>query len=63
MPDISMCLNENCSLKDGCYRFNAKPSEYSQSYELFEERNKEKCFIPLFEKDNTLVNFKVNGQQ
>lgn len=28
MPDISMCLNNDCSIKDSCYRFKAIPSDY-----------------------------------
>lgn len=31
MPDISMCQEEQCELKNNCYRFLAKPSYY-QSY-------------------------------
>lgn len=32
MADITMCKDENCPLKEKCYRFKAKPSEYWQSY-------------------------------
>ena len=32
MPDVSMCSGENCPLKNSCYRFTAKPSEYRQAY-------------------------------
>lgn len=35
MPDISMCANKDCPLKENCYRFTAKPSEY-QSYAEFQ---------------------------
>lgn len=31
MPDIAMCSGDGCPLKEKCYRFTAKPSEY-QSY-------------------------------
>lgn len=31
MPDITMCQNEECPLKDKCYRHEAKPDEM-QSY-------------------------------
>lgn len=31
MPDITMCSGEECALKESCYRFTAKASEY-QSY-------------------------------
>ena len=36
MPDISMCSNQFCPLKEKCYRFNAKPNEFRQSYGMFE---------------------------
>lgn len=35
MPDISMCINKKCPMKNNCYRFTAKPNEYSQSYSDF----------------------------
>jgi hypothetical protein len=38
MPDISMCKNIHCPLKETCYRFTAKPSEYIQSYSDFAPR-------------------------
>ena len=31
MADISMCEGNGCEVKNTCYRFTAKPSEY-QSY-------------------------------
>lgn len=35
MPDISMCKNEQCPLKESCYRFKATPCEFRQTYGLF----------------------------
>ena len=35
MPDISMCDNEQCPLKETCYRFTATPSEFRQAYAKF----------------------------
>jgi hypothetical protein len=37
MPDISMCKGETdkgfiCPMRDTCYRYTAKPSEYMQTY-------------------------------
>lgn len=40
MPDISMCLNEDCPRKYGCYRYCAIPSPY-QSVCRFEPRDGE----------------------
>ena len=36
MPDIALCTNELCPLRNECYRALAKPSEYLQSYSRFE---------------------------
>jgi len=36
MPDISMCVNKDCPLKDSCYRFTAIPDEIMQSYSEFQ---------------------------
>lgn len=35
MPDIEMCTNHECPLKETRYRYKAKPSEYAQSYALY----------------------------
>jgi len=35
MPDISMCMNDNCPLSTTCYRSSdsgTKPSEFMQTY-------------------------------
>ena len=32
MPDISLCKGINCNIKDNCYRFKAKPSEFRQTW-------------------------------
>lgn len=34
MPDISMCKNKECTLKERCYRYRAVPSNI-QSYTYF----------------------------
>lgn len=31
MPDITMCSGKGCPIKDGCYRYYTKPSQW-QSY-------------------------------
>lgn len=31
MPDITMCNNNKCPMRENCYRFKAEPSDY-QSY-------------------------------
>lgn len=42
MPDISMCKSKLCPLKDSCYRYTAKPSDW-QSYADFAPDDKGKC--------------------
>lgn len=39
MPDISMCANKNCPLKNKCYRFLAIPDPLWQSYIDFKPVN------------------------
>ena len=34
MPDISMCRNRECVMRETCFRYRAVPSEY-QSYGRF----------------------------
>jgi len=42
MPDISMCLNDECHLAKECYRHEAKPSEW-QSYSCFHPDESGEC--------------------
>lgn len=35
MPDITMCCNYDCPLKEKCYRYRAIPDEYWQSFAMF----------------------------
>jgi hypothetical protein len=44
MPDITMCKNNNCPMKNDCYRYTAIPNAY-QSYSLFEFDKKCDYFI------------------
>lgn len=32
MPDIAKCAGTDCPVKEKCFRFTAKPSEFRQSY-------------------------------
>jgi hypothetical protein len=43
MPDITMCSGKDCPLKETCYRYTAKPSEYRQSYFLSPPNKGKKC--------------------
>ena len=43
MPDISLCKNNNCTLRVNCFRFLAEPNEYRQSYGSFEPNENNEC--------------------
>jgi histone deacetylase complex regulatory component SIN3 len=43
MPDISMCRNKECTLKENCYRFTAKAEELWQTYSEFTQYKDGKC--------------------
>lgn len=54
MPDISMCSNNECTIKDSCYRHKAKPDSMWQSYSMFHQSPDESCiyYIPnVYVKD------------
>jgi len=36
MPDLTKCTNENCSLKETCFRWSSEAKERNQSYQKFE---------------------------
>lgn len=51
MPDISMCQNHNCKMKEDCYRYKVAPNDYWQSYTNF-----------MYEIDNCFIPFKRSSQ-
>lgn len=42
MPDITMCANKDCSVRELCYRYRAIPSDY-QSISIFEPDDNGLC--------------------
>ena len=40
-PDISMCKNKTCPLRNTCYRFIAKPNPWAQTYSDFRWKSEE----------------------
>lgn len=57
MPDICMCQDNTCPLKDTCYRFLATPTPGWQAYFAEKVRNGEKCeyFWPVNSRMNTTL--------
>lgn len=55
MADITMCDDNNCPLRESCYRFNAPVNEWRQSYfaESPNKNNDDKCPEYWFRKDDT----------
>jgi hypothetical protein len=43
MPDIAMCSNHECPLRENCYRHMAEPNKYGQSYTRFKPNEKGEC--------------------
>ena len=57
MPDFSKCSNEDCELREKCYRFTCIPNPFKQSYirfeptkltELLGSKNKQEIFCNYF---------------
>lgn len=56
MPDISMCENTKCYVKDKCYRYTAIPSEYWQAFSTFDyDDSQGSCFIDNKHKRNNII--------
>lgn len=49
MPDISMCANQVCPLFQKCYRAQAEPNPWRQSYSEFKPNENGECdyFSPI----------------
>lgn len=41
MPDITMCTNSSCQVKEACYRWIAIPNSHWQSYASFDGPNED----------------------
>lgn len=53
MPDISMCKNKTCVLRDNCYRSTAIPNPIMQMYNTFQPyKDREGNWECDFYKDN-----------
>ena len=52
MPDISLCLNDECPFRKTCYRHEADPNEFYQSYHPYAPGVDGICedYLPLPEK-------------
>lgn len=48
MPDITMCMTKDCPKKETCYRAQATPDKYMQSYSDFKEVCNEKVGYGYF---------------
>jgi len=64
MPDIAMCNDYSCPDFDRCYRAQAKPSEYRQSYFSGSPRSMDGCqyLWPLEETDENRTPTKIKPQ-
>ena len=51
MVDISMCLNEDCPIKETCYRYKATANPYRQAYMDFKYDNGCEDYV-VWEADN-----------
>ena len=57
MPDIAMCEDQDCTLKETCYRFKAIPSYY-QSYADFKQEEDGTCeyHMQIYKDDKLKTN-------
>lgn len=51
LPDISMCLNKKCPMKDKCYRYKTESNMRWQTYSDFNYEKDPTCFLPLHPND------------
>jgi len=57
MADISMCSKSDCPSFENCYRAQAAPNQYRQSYMAFDNNGAEKCddFIAVKNYSNDIA--------
>ena len=57
MPDITMCLQDDCPMKGGCYRHEATPTSYRQSFAVFTPETATDCsrFMEIWTARNNEV--------
>lgn len=55
MADITMCTNNVCDYKEHCYKYQAKPNPYWQSYAYFDRMmDAGKCYEPITQRKKEL---------
>ena len=59
MPDICMCMGDNCPLRESCYRYTAYPTRRTQSY-MNPPYNPETKSCPKFWLDTKYVESKFS---
>lgn len=52
MPDICMCVSNECPRRNECYRWRVKPSEHRQSISRFYKNNEECSYFSLIGVDD-----------
>ena len=57
MAGIAMCTKEDCPSFNQCYRAQATPNIYMQSYMAFDNKGKDKCidFISIEQRQPELL--------
>ena len=43
MPDITMCVTKTCPIREGCYRYIAKPTDYQSCSDFSHGLNGDEC--------------------
>jgi hypothetical protein len=59
MPDISMCDNKSCPLKENCYRFKAVPNPNRQSYMEFKHKDGKCLDFYQVQKGHRIITIKT----
>jgi len=53
MPNITMCQNNECPIKESCYRYKAIPDPRYQSYAIFKyDSDTDECYHFIEENQN-----------
>ena len=58
MSDITKCTNEDCKLKESCYRFTAPAHDIIQAYDRFEPAIVKDLLICEYQLENYMTHEK-----
>lgn len=62
MPDITLCVSENCPIRNDCYRNQAEPSDWQSFCDFYKDDEKDcDLFMKMYTKPSQPAEESMRG--